>query len=112
MAERGENLGNATARLLRLLDTYGAAQLERALVVVLAEDVPHPGAVRQVLEQARAARGLPPAAPLMLPDLPQLRGLDVRPHPLADYDAVGRTPSAAAGDPQTDTTRGGDDGQE
>lgn len=40
-AERGRNLGNATAKLLELLDEYGAALLEPAISEVLARDVIH-----------------------------------------------------------------------
>jgi len=88
LAERGETLGGSTARLLLLLDAYGAEALEGAVGEVLARDVPHFHAVAQVLEQKRAARGRPPALPLALPDDPRLRDLDVRPHALSGYDAL------------------------
>ncbi len=38
--ERGENLGSITAALLRLLDTYGASELEAAIDEALAREVP------------------------------------------------------------------------
>jgi hypothetical protein len=108
LAERGGNLGNATGRLLRLLDTYGAEALERGVAEVLARDVPHPGAVQHVLERNHAARGRPPARPLPLPDDPRLRGLEVRPHALSSYDSVGRQP--AGDDVVHDDEHGGDHG--
>ncbi|MFP3740808.1 IS21 family transposase, partial [Burkholderia sp. SIMBA_019] len=37
-AERGANLGNITAHLLRLLDRYGAAELQAAIEETLASD--------------------------------------------------------------------------
>lgn len=91
LAERGRNLGQAVARLLRLLEIYGAEALENAVMEVLDRDVPHPGAVQHVLERNHAARGRPPAIAIPLPDDPRLAGLDVRPHALSGYDAVGRS---------------------
>jgi len=40
-AARGDNLGSITAALLRLLDLYGAAELEAAIGEALARGVPH-----------------------------------------------------------------------
>jgi len=90
IAERGKNLGSATQRLLRLLDAYGAESLEEAIREVVARDVCHLHAVRQVLERNREARGKPPATALLLPDDPRIRDLCIRPHPLASYDEIGR----------------------
>lgn len=90
LAERGRSLGGATARLLHLLDTYGAEGLENAIREVLAREAPHVHAVRQVLERERAARSLPPALPVPLPDHPRARSVRVRPHSLAGYDALSR----------------------
>lgn len=39
-AQRGHNPGTVTAALLRLLDRYGAAALEAAIVSALAQGVP------------------------------------------------------------------------
>jgi len=100
LAERGKNLGNATARLLLLLDTYGTEALEAAVREVLERDVPHVHAVRQVLERERRARGLPPALPLALPDDPRVRDLRVRPHSLGTYDAIARRAGEVGDDDQ------------
>jgi transposase len=88
LAERGTNLGQATLQFLKLLETYGAEALERAAAEVLARDVPHVHAVRQVLERERAARGEAPALPIPLPD--QARNLVVRPHDLEGYDTLAK----------------------
>ena len=88
-AERGENLGSLTAALLRLLDTYGASELQAAINEALARGVPHPNAVRLSLERRREQRALPPPMPVILPDDPRVREAAVRPHALADYDQVG-----------------------
>ena len=87
-AERGENLGSLTAALLRLLDTYGASELQTAIHEALTRGVPHPNAVRLSLERRREQRRQPPPLPLTLPDDPRVREAAVRPHALADYDQV------------------------
>jgi hypothetical protein len=86
LAERGANLGSATAALLRLLDAFGAVELEAAIVEALATDAPHPHAVRLILDRRRRERGQPPALAIHLPDDPRVRDLSVRPHRLDDYD--------------------------
>lgn len=88
LAERGANLGTAVAALGRLLDHYGAQELQLAVLQVLGQDVPHPGAVRQILEHRRHARGLPTPVALVLPDKPAVRQLTVRPHDLGNYDQL------------------------
>jgi transposase len=88
LAERGGNLGSATAGLLRLLQEFGAASLQSAIAEALQEDLPHHHAVRQILERQRRARRLRPAIAVQLPDDPRVRDLVVRPHPLAGYDAL------------------------
>ena len=86
-AERGRNLGSTTARLLRLLDEYGATDLDQALAEVLARDVIHVPSVRQLLEQRRHAAGRPQLVPVAITD-PRLRDLAVRPHDLSTYDLL------------------------
>src|SRR5436853_104338 len=62
-AERGANLGAITAGLLRLLERYGAAALQDAILEALVRNVPHPNAVRLVLERWREQNGgVPPVA--------------------------------------------------
>ena len=96
MAERGQNLGNAVSRLLRLLDTYGAGELQTAIVEALTRDVPHPHAVRQVLERRRQERGQAAAVPLTLPDDARVRNLTVKPHSLESYDRLEKGENDAA----------------
>jgi transposase len=87
LAQRGQNVGSVTARLLALLDWAGAAELEEALVEVLERDTIHVGAVRQVLDRRRNERGLPP--PVLLPLAPSAhRDLVVSPHSLSSYDRL------------------------
>jgi len=91
-AERGRNLGSATAKLLELLDEYGAALLEPAITEVLARDVIHVPAVRQLLEQQRHAQGRPLPTAVALSE-PRLRNVVVRPHDLAAYDRINKDDS-------------------
>jgi transposase len=87
-AERGEPLGSLTAALLRLLDRYGAAELEAALQEALERGVPHSNAVRLSLERRREARSQPPPLAVALPEDTRVREAVVRPHTLASYDAL------------------------
>lgn len=87
VASRGGNLGNTTARLLHLLDSAGAVELEEALVEALERDTIHVGAVRHIVDRRRSARGLPP--PLSIPIARgEHAGLVVTPHALATYDTI------------------------
>jgi len=88
LAERGVNLGSATAALLRLLDRYGARDLEAAIKEALTGGAPHPNSVRQVLERNAKARGVAPPVPVALPDDPRVREMTVEPHDLKTYDAL------------------------
>lgn len=88
VAERGENLGTVTAALLRLLDRYGAAELQASIEEALAGGVPHPNAVRLALERRRLALNKAPPVALILPDHAQRHDKPVRPHRLDTYDTL------------------------
>jgi transposase len=87
-AERGYPLGTLTAALLRLLERYGAGELEVAIQEALQRQVPHSNAVRLALERRREQRHQPPPLPVALPDDARVRNLVVRPHALEDYDQL------------------------
>lgn len=89
VAERGGNLGSTTNGLLKLLDAYGAEELEVAIGEALRREAPHLPGVRQVLDRRRHERQLPPPVPVTLPDDPRVKDLVVRPHALTTYDALG-----------------------
>jgi hypothetical protein len=84
--ERGDNLGGITASLLRMLDQYGASELETAIAQALERGVPHPHAVRQCLERRRQERDLPPPVSLSLTSDTRISDLVVKPHDLKSYD--------------------------
>lgn len=88
LAERGANLGTVVAALCRLVGHYGAAEVDVAVQAVLAEDVPHPGAVRQILEGRRHERQLPSPVAVVLPERLRHKTQPVRPHALSDYDQL------------------------
>ena len=87
-AERGANLGTMTSTLMRLLQRYGRAELQAAILEALDRDMPHPSAVRLVLERRREDRGLVPPVAMTLPDHVRVRDVAVRPHSLETYDAL------------------------
>ena len=90
----------ATAALVTLLDTYGAGELAHAIAEAQAADVPHPNAVRQVLERRREQRQQPPPLTLTLPDNDKARHIVVRPASLAPYDQLHIPPT----EPRDDAT--------
>jgi transposase len=87
-AERGGNLGSITAALGRLLERYGAAELQAAIGLALAQNVPHPNAVRLALERRREQRQQPPPVAACLPAHLQGRDVAVQPHRLETYDRL------------------------
>jgi transposase len=87
-ASRGDNLGAITAALSRLLDCYGAAELQAATDEALARGVPHPNAVRLALERRREAQHLPPPVAVRLPEHVRSRDITVAPHRLETYDQL------------------------
>ena len=91
-AKRGGHLGSIVAALLRLLDEYGAAELETAIGEALKRGVPHPNAVRLSLARRREARDQPPSIPVDLPKDPRLRDIAVRDHDLGGYDGLAEDP--------------------
>jgi hypothetical protein len=88
-AERGGNLGNITANLLRLLDRYGASELQAAIEETLASGAaPHPNPVRLALERRREARKLPPPVAIPMPEHVRKKDTLVTPHRLDIYDQI------------------------
>jgi hypothetical protein len=85
-AERGASLVKMTTQLRGLLDLYGAADLERALRVAVEHDAPHIGAVQQILETNRKARGQPPPVSPHFGDDPRVRDIVVQPHDIKAYN--------------------------
>lgn len=108
-AARGENLGSITAALLRLLERYGAAALQVAILEALQRDVAHPNAVRLALERARQDSGQPPPVALVLPEHVARRDAPVRPHALGSYDRQSDQPTDQPPDQPPDPLETPDD---
>jgi hypothetical protein len=87
-AERGANLGAITAALARLLERYGAAALQDAILEALLRDVPHPNAVCLALERQREQQGGEPPVAIVMPAHVRDRDAPVHPHALETYDQL------------------------
>jgi transposase len=90
-AERGGNLRAIAAGLTQLLQRYGAAELQAAILEALDRNVPHPNAVRFALERRRQDRHRPPPIAVDLPPHVQARDIPVRPARLELYDQLKRS---------------------
>jgi transposase len=90
LAERGSNLGSATAGLLRLLDTHGSTALTAAVAEALDRDAPHLGAVRHALDRALHEVGKPAPTGVPLSETVRRKEAIVAPHALSSYDRLGR----------------------
>lgn len=93
LAGRGKSLRYQIARLLALLDDYGPQELGAAIERALERDALGAGAIAHILETRRRQRGLKPPIPIVLPDRPGVRDLDVTPHRLETYDELTRSDS-------------------
>jgi transposase len=90
VAERGHNVGSATARMLDLLDEYGPEELAGVMEEINERNTVHVPAVRQLLEQRRRAQHRPAPTKVELP-WASLREFVVTPHDLRTYDAIRAT---------------------
>ncbi len=72
----------------RMLERYGAAALQDAILEALVRDAPHPNAVHRALEHKREQQGGAPPVALALPDHVRDRDAPVRPHALETYDRL------------------------
>ena len=95
---RGENLGAITASLLRLVDRYGASEVQTAILAALARGVPHPNAVRLALETQREARHAPAPVDSQLSAKVALRDTVIHAHRLDTYDQLRAPCPAPQGD--------------
>lgn len=92
LCARQMHLASNTARLLKLLDRHGAAELDAAIAAALARGAVSAHSVAHILDARRRLRDAPPVLDAVLPDDPRVRDLRLTPHRLEDYDALGRTP--------------------
>lgn len=88
VAVHGGHLGGTTSRLLRLLDEYGAKELDTAIAEAHQRGAFAAQSVAHILDQRRRGRGAPLQLPPVLPDDPRVRNLVVPPRALDAYDAL------------------------
>lgn len=86
--ERGYRPSQLSTELLSLLDSYGADELELAILESLAQGVPHPNAVRLALERRRDEHNRPPPLTVPLPEKARAANIVVRSGSLAAYDQI------------------------
>lgn len=97
-AQRGNRLTTVVSLLLEMLGDYGAEELECAIAEALQQQVPHPNAVRQVLERRRELRNQPPPIAVPLSDNDKAKAIVVRPASLALYDQLNTLDTTSATD--------------
>jgi transposase len=85
---RGESAGSQTAQLLKLLDTYGAAELRRAIQEALERNTPRASSVAFILSRRQRSQQRTAPPPVDLSHHPELQSLDVTPHDLESYDEL------------------------
>ncbi len=90
-AKRGYRPSQVVAQLLIMLDSYGAQELEHAIAEALRQQVPHPNAVRIVLERRRDEHNRPPPLIVPLPANARANHIVVRPSTLDCYDQLTAT---------------------
>jgi transposase len=90
LAIRGLPLSPQTSHLLRLLDRYGAAELDCAIGNALARQALSAASVAHILDQQTRARNEPPPIDVVLPKDERIQGLHLVPHDLKRYDELMR----------------------
>jgi len=101
-AERDEPLSTLVRDLNRLLDEYGASELEVGCIEALERGVPHANAVRLSLQRRREEKNLPPALAVPLPNDKRALNVSVRPASLSSYDHL-HTRAVEPGNSNPDT---------
>lgn len=86
LALRGEPMVAHTSRLLKLVDRYGASEVDSALDEALSRGALSAASVAHILDQNARARQEPPPLDVVLPEDPRVRQLRVEPHCLSRYD--------------------------
>ena len=89
VARNGGHLGGTTSRLLRLLDQYGASDLDAAIADAHQRRAFTAQSVAHILDQDRRKKHQPVPIDVVLPADPRVRDLIVTPHLLDGYDHLG-----------------------
>ncbi|HXX63949.1 MAG TPA: IS21 family transposase [Bacteroidota bacterium] len=86
--QRGENAASQTTQLLRLLDEYGATELQAAMREALERNTPRASSVSFILNRRRRLSRRRNPIPVDLSRRPDLATLDVQPHNPETYDGL------------------------
>jgi hypothetical protein len=89
--QRGESAASQTTQLLRLLDEYGATELQAAMREALERNTPRASSVSFILNRRRRLSRRRNAIPVDLSRRPELATLDVQPHNPETYDGLTRS---------------------
>lgn len=87
IARRGDPVAHHTTRLLKLLDRYGAEDLDAALADALERGAVSAESAAHICDQQTRARHQQPPVLIEHAD-PRVTELRVTPHPLSPYDAL------------------------
>lgn len=88
LAARGGAMGATLLRLERLLELFGAAALQEALLQAARLPAAEVHDVHVLLDQRKRQLSLPPPIGVPLPDDSPLRAVSVVPHSLSSYDTL------------------------
>jgi hypothetical protein len=88
IARRRIHLETEVRKLLRLLDLYGEAEVERGMVAALAQRTFGARYVRTLIDQARFAAGVAEPLDPVVTGNAAADNADVTPHDLEKYDAL------------------------
>lgn len=86
--QRGESTHRQTAKLLELLDLYGAEALKAAVREALERGTPRAASVAFLLARRRRTQGRKAPLPVDLRHRPELEDLYIQPHDLETYDEL------------------------
>ncbi len=92
---REKSLSHEVARLTKLLEKYGAADVDAALAEALTRQAVSAASVAHLLDTQARKRGQLPVLDVVVPE--SVRHLRVTSHPLSDYNNLGKRPEGDGG---------------
>ncbi|MCC6751971.1 MAG: IS21 family transposase [Deltaproteobacteria bacterium] len=88
LVTRSSSLAHDVARLVRLLERYGARELDAALEQAMGRGAISVASVAHLLDEKARRRKQPPPIDVVVPE--SVRHVRVTPHALADYDSLSK----------------------
>lgn len=90
VVERGESLPKATRQMERLLDEYGAEEMNYGVSQMIERGVTSPSALAQILEQERRRKRMNPAMKVTVSNDPRVNAMRIAPPKLGGYDDLAK----------------------